>query len=141
MKKTKRFNCFAYLLCLIKILCTVLVPFLGMKIAPFSIITVWFCFASAYDSNLVATSTVLLIVTATLWMATLFVSMIGIRSLKARKASLMFIIIIFLIDFVVSFLVSSEILRIPCIIFSLISLMISLISFLEFYVNRCEKIC
>ena len=132
----KRYNCsYSYFVLLIKIISSVaflelslVLPsdYIGMLFIPFCNVALFYSFALAYDPKY----TILAIAinsTAIIAILLALVTMIlGIVFRRLRRASSLLITLTALIDFIVSFFVGNNVLKILCIIVSAIMLLMCL---------------
>lgn len=112
-----------YLLLLVKVIVTlgIFIGLLDFVFVPFSIVTVFYSFALAYDAKYSLIAIVLLSAVVIVISLALITMLLGLFFRRARKISAYLIIIAVFIDLIVSFFVSSVPFKIACIIVSAIS--------------------
>lgn len=95
-----------------------------LYIYPFSIVTIFYSFALAYNPDCGLIAIILLFTTILIILLSVITMLLGTLSCRARKVSAYLITIVMVIDFVVSFFVASIPLKIACIVASAISMVL-----------------
>lgn len=123
-----RMNCLKsnkviYLLLAVKVILTlgIYTGAIDSVFSPFSVVTVFYSFALAYNPDYALIAIILLFSTILILSLAVITMLLGIISYRARKASAYLIAIAMVIDFIVSFFVSSIPLKLACIVASAIS--------------------
>ena len=118
-----------YLILVVKVILTLgiytgVLDFAFLAFSPFTIVTVFYSFALAYNPDYTLIAIILLLTTILILLLAVITMLLGIISSRARKASAYLITFSVLIDFIVSFFVSSIPLKIACIVASAISMVL-----------------
>ena len=113
-----------YLLLAVKVILTLGIyqGVIDFVFSPFSIVTVFYSFALAYNPDYALIAIIVLFTTILILLLAVITMLLGIKSYRARKASVYLIAVAIVIDFIVSFFVSSIPLKLACIVSSAISL-------------------
>ena len=115
-----------YLILVVKVILTLGIyeGVIDFAFSPFTIVTVFYSFALAYNPDYTLIAIILLFTTLLILLLAVITMLLGALSCRARKVSAYLITIVMVIDFVVSFFVAYIPLKIACIVASAISMVL-----------------